>query len=282
MNNTAYNGCQAGFHAERLGDGSRTGFRQSELFELIWIKKGHGAFTVDMENRPVGDNCLFCIFPGQINRFNEKEEFEGYKIAFSREFLCAGSSLSHLPQALDYTRPGTELEILNLGKEIQTEVETIVEMMVWEYTHRPQLWTQMLHGLLKVLLAYLPAQPDSEAASCLTAADHLVFNRFRNLLDRKFTAQRQVSAYASDLAVSSNYLSEIVKRVSGHSAAHHIQQRVLLEAKRKAVSTSFSMKKIALDLGFDDPSTFSKFFKTMAGSSFSDFRSGWFHLKLYK
>lgn len=281
MKYTNYNCSPKGFHAMRLGtDQSAAGaawtrFQQSELFELIWIKKGHGTFTVDLENRLIGDNSLFCLFPGQINRLAAGEELTGYKIAFSHEFLCAGSALPPLPPALSYTGHGGQLQVLSLSTEMQTEVETIVEMIVWEYANRQRLWAQMLHGLLKVLLACFPSHSPIADAGQPAGTDHLVFNRIINLLDRRFTSQRQVAAYASDLAVSPNYLSEIVKRVSGHSASHHIQQRVLLEAKRKAVSSGKSVKEIALDLGFGDPSAFSKFFKTMTGANFSDFRNSW-------
>jgi AraC family transcriptional activator of pobA len=281
MKYSDYNVSQTSFRARCLEDersavgGRRADFRQSALFELFWIKKGQGWITVDMENRLISDNTLFCLFPGQINRFVADEELVGYQIAFSREFLCAGIALPYLPPALDYTARGDQLEVLSLSNEMQVEVEQIVDMIIWEYTKRQQLWAQMLHGLLKVLIAYFPVNPEIAGLTSSAGNDQLVFNRFMNLLDRKFSSQRQVSAYASDLAVSSNYLSEIVKRVSGYSASHHIQQRILLEAKRKAVSSSSSMKKIALELGFEDPSTFSKFFKTLTGANFSDFCTGW-------
>lgn len=280
MKHSDYNASQNRFYAASLGNDpggvacAPGGFRQSELFELIWVKKGHGAITVDLENRSISANSLFCLVPGQINRFTDEQGLVGYKIAFSREFLCTGSGLPYLPPALDYARRGRQLEVLNLSDEMQTEVETIVEMIIWEFDNRQRLWAQMLHGLLKVLIGYFSSNLNV-AGFGQAGTDYLVFNRFIKLLDQKFTLQRQVSAYASDMAVSSNYLSEIVKRVSGYSASHHIQQRVLLEAKRKAISSNISMKAIALELGFDDPSTFSKFFKSMTQVNFSDFRNSW-------
>ncbi len=65
-----------------------------------------------------------------------------------------------------------------------------------------------------------------------------------------------VKEYAEILAVSPNYLNEIVKEFSGFSASHHIQQRLIIEAKRKAVYEGYSMKEISYHLGFWDPFSF--------------------------
>jgi len=40
------------------------------------------------------------------------------------------------------------------------------------------------------------------------------------------------------------------------------------------VNTSFSSKEIAYALGFKDPAHFSKFYKSVTGENFTDFRSG--------
>ena len=42
--------------------------------------------------------------------------------------------------------------------------------------------------------------------------------------------------YADALAVTTNYLNETLKTVSGFTTSYHIHQRVILEAKRLAVS----------------------------------------------
>ena len=78
--------------------------------------------------------------------------------------------------------------------------------------------------------------------------------------------------YASQLYVTPNYLNRIVKKITGFTASHHIQQQIILEAKRKALYLSASMKEIAYSLGFDNLAHFSKFFKNNCGMSFTDFK----------
>ena len=69
-----------------------------------------------------------------------------------------------------------------------------------------------------------------------------------------------------------NYLNTMAKRVSGFTARHHIQQRIVVEAKRQASWEGISLKEIAYRLGFDNPSHFSKFFKKTSGINFSEFK----------
>ena len=81
-----------------------------------------------------------------------------------------------------------------------------------------------------------------------------------------------VSDYAGQLCVTPNYLNRTVKKVTGFTASHHIQQQIILEAKRKAIYSSVSMKEVAYYLGFDNLAHFSKFFKNNCGMNFTDFK----------
>jgi AraC-like DNA-binding protein len=81
-----------------------------------------------------------------------------------------------------------------------------------------------------------------------------------------------VKQYATELHVSANHLNEVVKRITGRCAGNQIRERIVLEAKRKAVSPQTSMKEVAFDLGYDDMAHFSKFFKSVCGKNFSTFK----------
>jgi YesN/AraC family two-component response regulator len=92
------------------------------------------------------------------------------------------------------------------------------------------------------------------------------------LVSRTSRTKKMVADYASELMVTPNYLNQIVKRVSGFPASHHIQQYLIIEAKRQATQSCRSMKEIAYDLGFDDLAHFSKFFKSKSGTNFTNFK----------
>jgi AraC family transcriptional regulator, transcriptional activator of pobA len=67
------------------------------------------------------------------------------------------------------------------------------------------------------------------------------------------------------LNISTTYLNECVKSATGHPVSYHIQQRVILEAKRLLAHTNSSVKEIAAELGYDDVPYFSRLFSKIAG-----------------
>ncbi|NJO90517.1 MAG: AraC family transcriptional regulator [Chloroflexia bacterium] len=72
--------------------------------------------------------------------------------------------------------------------------------------------------------------------------------------------------------MSPDYLNSVIKSGVGKTAKELIQQRIILESKRYGLHTQLTTKEIAYKLGFEDPSHFSRFFKTSEGISFAQFR----------
>jgi AraC-like DNA-binding protein len=80
-------------------------------------------------------------------------------------------------------------------------------------------------------------------------------------------------AYAGSLNISTPYLNECVKTTTGYSVSWHIQQRVVLEAKRLLYHSDKSIKEIAGELGYDDYSYFTRLFVKVSGLTPVAFRN---------
>ncbi|WP_449398979.1 helix-turn-helix domain-containing protein [Chryseobacterium wanjuense] len=101
----------------------------------------------------------------------------------------------------------------------------------------------------------------------------IVTKAFKGLLERNFVTAKSPTEYAQQLNISSPYLNECVKNTTGYSVSHHIQQRVILEAKRLLYYSEKSVKEIATELGYDDYPYFSRLFTKVAGMSALAFRN---------
>jgi len=151
---------------------------------------------------------------------------------------------------------------------MQKEMQEIIEKMVKEYDNFFLLRAEILKGFLKIFLIYLTRQFGRPAMYQQRTKNTALTDKFLGLLEKNYTTCKMVSDYAEELFVSSNYLNEIVKKVTGFPASYHIRQRIVLEAKRQAIYVNASMKEIAYHLGFDDIAHFSKFFKKRFGHEF--------------
>ena len=71
----------------------------------------------------------------------------------------------------------------------------------------------------------------------------------------------QVSAFAERQQLHPAYFSTVIKVKTGQTAHRWIQKKVLTEAQALLAHTPTPIKEIAYQLGFSEPTHFSKFFK---------------------
>lgn len=101
----------------------------------------------------------------------------------------------------------------------------------------------------------------------------VIANDFKAALERDFITKKRPSEYAHLLNISTAYLNECVKNATGFPVSHHIQQRVILEARRLLSHTAKSVKEIAADLGYEDYPYFSRLFTKATGMTALAFRN---------
>ena len=94
-----------------------------------------------------------------------------------------------------------------------------------------------------------------------------IVSALKNRLVQHDAIDRRPSNHAAALNISTSYLNEAVRNVTGTSASRFIANEVLVRAKRHLVYTSASIKEIAGQLGFEDSSYFTRFFTKAEGIS---------------
>jgi AraC family transcriptional regulator, transcriptional activator of pobA len=226
-------------------------------FVIIWVKKGTGTHLIDLEKYEVEDNTVYCITPGQVHQLNTTAA-DGYVISFMAEFLGVAEENYDL--------------LFNTGLFYTFSNSPVIKVLK-EFNNFFILRAEILRGFLKIFLIYLTRQFERPKESEAQSKSIDLVKQFFALVEKQYTTKKMVTDYAEELAVTPNHLNEVVKKITGSPASHHIQQRIILEAKRQAVYSRVTMKEIAYQLGFDDTAHFSKFFKNASGESFSDFRT---------
>jgi AraC-like DNA-binding protein len=95
---------------------------------------------------------------------------------------------------------------------------------------------------------------------------------FKDLLEINFKTQKQVSFYAKELIITEKRLNQATSKVFGKTPKHIIDDRIILEAKRILVHTNESIKEVAYNLGFEEPTNFIKYFKKHSSVTPTEFR----------
>ena len=130
------------------------------------------------------------------------------------------------------------------------------------------LQLQLSYLLLRLCLAQeLSFDPEKSASRALVH-----FERFKIQLEKDFTTKHQVQHFGDALGLSVKILNRACLSSTGYSTKSCINQRIALEAKRLLAHTDAAVQSIAIDLGFDDPTNFVKFFKREAAMTPGQFR----------
>lgn len=95
----------------------------------------------------------------------------------------------------------------------------------------------------------------------------IIFQQFLELLGNNIETTRRIAFYAEKLCISKQYLSLIVKEMTGETIGKVISKVRAEKALRMLTRTDLSIKQIADLLSFPDQSTFGKFFKQQFGKS---------------
>jgi AraC-like DNA-binding protein len=243
-----------------------------DYYSIIWIEKGTGKITIDLEKMKTEENTVYYIKPGQVLVLEIDSDSKGFIICFDREFfeLCEKrtSELINTPLFSNYIN----VPVFKINKETSIFMKSVVAEMLQEFKNYFDLRQEILKGLLKIFIIYLSRQFENEIQNSYQSRRMELAKGFFSLLDKHFATKKLVKEYAEILSVTPNYLNDIIKEITGFTAGYHIQNRIILEAKRRAIFEGYSLKEIAYNLGFLDPSHFSKYFKNSSGVNFTDFK----------
>lgn len=111
------------------------------------------------------------------------------------------------------------------------------------------------------------------------ASNHQIISRMEELMNVYFKSGKlrpdgvpTVTYLADALHLSPNYLSRLLKTLTGQSTKQFIIDKVLELAKEKLSTTELSMNEIAYELGFEHPQSFGKLFKAKTSLTPLEFR----------
>jgi len=240
--------------------------RHHGLHQFFQIAAGGGVATIDGTESPLKPPVALLLPPLSVHGFVFDPGTEGWAVTVPAVIL--GRVLLHAEQVLGRLgRPAvlpSDASVARLFDEIAEEFEGTGEGRAQSL--------RSLTGLLSVWFARAVTRARAGAPDRADARRALL-RRFQELVEAGYRDRRPLSHYAGPLGVTVSHLSRVCRGVTGRSASALVQERVVLEAKRRLVYTSMSVSEIAYSLGFADPAHFTKFFANGTGETPSSFRA---------
>lgn len=257
------------FHPDTVMEGLNS---VSDNYEIIWIVNGSGTFSININSWPIADGAVFCIRPGSPFHCQATTGLQGYYLSFNDAFLGITAPGNEAEFTSSLIRMFRYIRGANVAEDLAAELQVVADRIAEEYSNELPLKNMMLRMYLNAFLIGLSRRFEAEFVCTYKSRDITLVERFLGLLKKEVNVKLMVCDYASQLAVTSNYLNSIVKKHTGYSCGYHIRQCIILEVKRMVKYTDVCTKEIAWYLGFTDMAHFSKFFKQNAGLNFSVFR----------
>jgi AraC-like DNA-binding protein len=253
------------------------GFFSIALKKTFNTKMKYGQQSYDFT-----EGILAFIAPNQIISVvmeeNEMVEHSGWLLIFHPDFLWNTSLAKKIKQ---YDFFGYDLtEALHLSEKEELMLTGIMQNINQEYNSNIDKFSQdVIIAQLELLLTYSERFYQRQFIT-RKITNHTILEKLENLLttyfkqdNLKINGSPTVQYISAQLNISPNYLSRLLKTLTGQSTKQFIQDKLIDFAKEKLSTTELSVNEIAYEMGFEYPQSFSKLFKTKTNLTPIEFRN---------
>lgn len=238
--------------------------RHLHLHQFFLIEGGAVRMTLDGSSLVFAEPTLLNVPPGVVHDFTMEAGTEGWVLTLPVQTLpdLFGPALS---QETGLGRSG-----LLPGEAVFAD---LFRKIADEHRHAHPSREVMLRALAAQLACLVLRGLGQRRADA--AGPDPRFARFQALVSDHLRDRWALSDYATAIGLSPRHLSRICQMATGQSASGVIEAALMREACRLLVYTRAPIAQIGYDLGFDDPSYFSRSFRRAIGLSPASYRAGY-------
>lgn len=231
------------------------------------METGTISIQIDFQTHTIGPASIIYMHPNQVHRIMAFENVTVNSLAIDNENLN--------PEYLTVLEEITPTIPFTLAKEAFSIISEAASLCLKISGQRnTKLYQPLLKDSCNALVALIISQFLQQSKSAERPSRfEIITKAFKQILEHNYTIIKRPAAYAQQLNISTPYLNECVRNTTGYSVTYHIQQRVVLEAKRLLYHSDKSVKEIATELGYDDYPYFSRLFTKVASIPAQAFRN---------
>lgn len=200
----------------------------------------------------------------ETNAFNETIG-TGYVLIFHPDFLKKHPLQSTIKNYGFFSYSLSEA--LHLSQQEEQNIVEIFQKIEKEYQHIDKHTQDIILSQIDLLLNYCNRFYERQFIT-RKAVNNDLLTKMENLLNDYFNNAETlknglptVEYFANQLNYSANYLSDMLRLLTGQNAQQHIHEKLIEKAKEKLLTTNLSVSEIAYELGFEQPQSFNRLFK---------------------
>lgn len=265
--------------------------RPSDISDVNWmldfyqisLKRGiNGKLKYGQLEYDFDEGLMFFISPNQVFRIgahtNSTTNQSGWMLLIHPDFLW-NTPLAKIIKQYDYFDYSVN-EALFLSQKEENILHAIITNIKQEYNDNIDKFSQnIIISHIETLLNYSERFYERQFIT-RKISNHKVLSRLEDLLDGYLSDDNLISKglptvkfISDELNISPNYLSRLLKTLTGQSTQQIIQDKIIKKAKEKLSTTNLSVSEIAYELGFEHPQSFTKLFRNKTNQSPLAFRS---------
>ncbi|UKB86276.1 helix-turn-helix transcriptional regulator [Chryseobacterium sp. MEBOG06] len=249
-------------------------------FYVVAIKSDcAGKFKYGQHYYDFDDGIMYFIAPNQVVQFEDilLSEVKGSVLVVHPDFLQGYPLASAIKEYCYFSYAANEA--LHLSDREEQSVTDIIDNIRRETENNMDVFTQdLLISNIDLLLKYCDRFYNRQFLT-RKKVNHDLLTQLENILDDYFKSERltidgipTVQFIASEMNISPNYLSDMLRVHTGQTTQQHIQNRLIEKAKELLSTTGMSVSEIAYHLGFEHPQSFHRLFKNRTAISPLEFR----------
>lgn len=240
-------------------------------FYSIGLKRNVGPLRYGQQKYDFSEGILSFIAPGQLLSIepntNVNLKTSGWLLLIHPDFIW-NSSLAKSIKSYDFFNYAIN-EALFMSKKEEKLIEGILQNIGQEIEGNIDHFSQkIIIAQLELLLSYSERFYQRQFIT-RKKNNHEILERLETLLNDFFNDENLINTglptvqyVAEELNFSPNYLSNLLKSLTGQNTQQHIHEKLIEKAKEQLATTSLSVSEIAYQLGFEHSQSFSKLFKS--------------------
>ncbi len=124
----------------------------------------------------------------------------------------------------------------------------------------------LINAMQTLILDFFDFHAQNHCENEISSQNASIMNRFLKMLeDGTYREHREVTYYADCLCVTSKYLSEVSKNISGYAANYWINRYTILDIAKLLRNKSLTFMQISDMFGFSSPAYFSRYVQQHLG-----------------